>query len=141
MRSWVYLIEVRVHHKDKSIQNISAVYVVALPEEQELQRVDMECYASEYLPQNLALSHGKAYAVGVDWELKNPEEYGIKGFREDLELYVFEEGLDFEEGLFRVYRIILDRVDKGEVYVEPVIDVGAPSKEVMYKSLKRALSA
>ncbi|RMH01360.1 MAG: hypothetical protein D6699_06900 [Aquificota bacterium] len=142
MRSWVYLIGLRGYYEDGKAKESSAVYVVALPPQQELAQVNMECYATEYLPQNIALTVGKAYAVGTDWEIKEPERFKIKGFREDLELYVFEEGLSFEEGLIEVLRIVYEDLANGGklLSVEPVIDVGTPSTQFMLECVKKAIS-
>jgi hypothetical protein len=141
MRSWVYYIELLAHKEGGRTQSLSAVYVVALPEEEELSKVSLECYATEYAPIQLALNHGKAYAVGVDWEPKDLKSYRLKGFREDLELYVFEEGLSFKEGLVEVYRLLLSELGDKTIAVEPLIDVGSPPKELLFECLKKALSA
>lgn len=143
MRSWVYLIGIRAHYQDGRVKEASAVYVVALPSEQELAQVNMECYASEYLPQNIAISAGKAYAVGTDWEIKEPERFKIKGMREDLELYIFQEGLNFEDGLVAVFRILCEELyrEGKPISLEPIVDVGSPSYELMVECLRKALSA
>lgn len=140
MRSWVYYIEILGHYEDGKQERLSAVYVVALPEEEPLLPVDMECYASEYAPANLAISHGKAYAVGLDEPLENLQEHKLTGYREDIELYIFREGLSFEEGLEEVYRILYKRLNKDKLLaIEPVIDVGSPPAELMRECLRRVM--
>lgn len=141
MRSWTYYIEIVAQYMDGREENRSAVYVVALPLEENLNPVDMECYASEYAPFNLAINYGKAYAVGIDFPLESLEDYQLKGYREDLELYVFKEGLSFEEGLEEVYKILYASLEKeGLMGIMPILDVGSPPEEVMIKCLKRAVS-
>ncbi|MEJ7620670.1 MAG: hypothetical protein WKI46_07650 [Aquificaceae bacterium] len=142
MRSWVYYIEISAYYQKGSRERASAVYVVALPEDKPLNPVDMECYASEYAPAKLAIEHGMAYAIGFDEEIKNPQDYDLMGYREDMELYVFKEGLSFKEGLERVYRLLYESIEKEDlVAIEPVVDVGSPPRELMLECLKRAISA
>ncbi|MFN3947875.1 MAG: hypothetical protein ACK4LA_07300 [Aquificaceae bacterium] len=141
MKSWVYYVELLGHYEDGSVEKRSAVYVVALPLEG-LNPVDMECYAKEYAPANLAIDHGKAYAVGVDEEIKDLERYSLIGYREDLELYLFKEGLGFEKGLEEVFKILLEGFDKKRLKgLVPLVDVGSPPESLMVKCLKRILSA
>jgi hypothetical protein len=141
MRSWVYYIEILAHHEGGKQERRSAVYVVALPSNENLSPVDMECYASEYAPFKLALNHGKAYAIGVDEAIEKPENYNLSGYREDLELYVFKEGLSFREGLVEVYKLLYDSLSKeGLIAVEPVVDVGSPPKDLMLECLKEVIS-
>ncbi|MFN3471187.1 MAG: hypothetical protein ACK4ZR_01085 [Aquificaceae bacterium] len=130
------------HYKKGMQEKKSAVYVVALPSDKELSPVDMECYASEYAPFKLALNHGKAYAIGVDEAIEKPENYKLSGYREDLELYIFKEGLSFREGLVEVYKLLYDSLNKEDLLaVEPVVDVGSPPKELMLECLKEVISA
>ncbi len=141
MRSWVYYIELLGYYEKGSKDRVSAVYVVALPEDKPLNPVDMECYASEYAPAKLAIEHGMAYAIGFDEEITNPQDYDLMGYREDMELYVFKEGLSFKEGLERVYRLLYESIEKEDlVAIEPVVDVGSPPRELMLECLKRAIS-
>ncbi len=141
MRSWVYYIELSAYYQKGKRESISAVYVVALPKDKPLSPVDMECYASEYAPARLAIEYGMAYAVGFDEQIENLQKYDLMGYREDLELYVFKEGLSFKEGLERVYRLLYENLKKEElVAVEPVVDVGSPPKELMLECLKSAIS-
>ncbi|MEJ5339651.1 MAG: hypothetical protein ACK42C_02995 [Aquificaceae bacterium] len=142
MRSWVYYIELTGYYREGSRESVSAVYVVALPEDKPLNPVDMECYASEYAPAKLAIEHGMAYAVGFDERIENLQTYDLMGYREDMELYIFREGLSFQEGLERVYRLLYENLKKdGLVGVEPIVDVGSPPRELMVECLKRAISA
>ncbi|ADO44885.1 conserved hypothetical protein [Hydrogenobacter thermophilus TK-6] len=142
MRSWVYYIQLRAYYQDGTFREEGALYVVAIPDEEKLKDVDMECYAKEYLPQQTALSSARAYAVGTDIAIKDISPYQLAGYRKDMDLYVFKEGIGFEEGLSRVFKILLDHLaESGEIkMVEPVIDVGTPSADVMYACLKKALS-
>ncbi len=144
MRSWSYLIQIRAVDKEGREEESSALYIVALPPDEELLKVvEMECYASHYMPRDTALRLGRAYAVGTDIKVENPEDYGFLGYREDMDLYVFKEGLSFEEGLINVYRLLLkDLSERMELeYVYPVVDVGSPEEEVMLNCLKKSLSA
>lgn len=143
MRSWVYYIQLRAHYKGGKIKEEGALYVVAIPSDEKLKSVDIECYAKEYLPQEMALKLAQAYAVGTDISLKDLSHYGLATYREDLDLYVFHEGISFEEGLIEVYKILLDHLEKiGEIeFVEPIVDIGTPSTDLMYNCLNKALSA
>ncbi|MCS6876047.1 MAG: hypothetical protein NZM36_04220 [Aquificaceae bacterium] len=142
MRSWVYYIELIGHYEGGRSERSSAVYVVAIPEDEPLASVDMECFASEYAPLKLAINHGKAYAIGVDEAIDNLENYSLKGYREDLELYVFTEGLSFTEGLKQVYRLLYINLKKeGLISVEPVVDVGSPPTELMMECLREVVSS
>ncbi len=138
MRSWVYYIQLRAFYQDGTSREEGALYVVAVPKDEKLKDVDMECYAKEYLPQEIAIKSAYAYAIGTDIPINDKELH----YREDLDLYVFEEGVSFEEGLTKIYKILLEHLRKfGELkMVEPIVDVGTPSAEVMYSCLKRALS-
>ncbi|MCS7171427.1 MAG: hypothetical protein NZ851_03825 [Aquificaceae bacterium] len=142
MRSWVYYIELLGRYKDGKQEKVSAVYVVAIPEIEPLAPVEMECYASEYAPAKLAINYGRAYALGVDEPIKNPQDYRLVGYREDLELYIFEQGISFEEGLEEAYRLLYNNL-KGDdlVAVMPIVDVGSPPEEIMLDCLKKVLSA
>lgn len=142
MRSWVYYIELLAHYEGGRQERKSAVYVVALPSEEKLSPVEMECYASEYAPFKLTLNYGKAYAVGIDEPIEKPEDYNLAGYRQDLELYIFKEGFSFQEGLMEVYRLLYESLNKeGLVAVEPIVDVGSPPKELMLECLKKVISA
>jgi len=143
MRSWVYYIQLRAFYKDGRVEEEGLLYVVALPDEEKLKSVDMECYATEYLPQDLALRVAQAYAVGTHLEVKDLSLYGLEFYREEQDLYIFREGISFEEGLVNSYRLLLEELKKrGDIEaVEPVVDVGTPSFEVMYKCLNEAVSS
>ncbi|MFN7065818.1 MAG: hypothetical protein ACK4OF_06700 [Aquificaceae bacterium] len=141
MRSWVYYVELLGHYKDGRVERRPAVYVVALPSEG-LNPVDMECYASEYAPFNLAINYGKAYALGVDETIEDPKRYNLVNYRDDLELYIFKEGLGFEEGLQEVLRVLLDSFDKEKLTaLVPLVDVGSPPEEILLNCLERVISA
>ncbi len=144
MRSWSYLIQIRAVGKEGREEEVSALYIVALPPDDELLRVvEMECYASQYLPGDTALRLGRAYAVGTDIEVKKLEDYGFLGYRKDMDLYIFKEGLSFEEGLTNLYKLLLNYLSERMEfkYVYPVVDIGSPEEEVMLRCLKKALSA
>lgn len=144
MRSWSYLIQVRAVDDKGRQEEESALYVVALPPDEDLLRiVEMECYANQYVPRETAIRYGKAYAVGTDAKIESPEDYGLIGYREDMDLYIFREGLSFEEGLVNVYRILTNELSKrfNFQYIYPVVDVGSPEEEVMLKCLKRSIQS
>jgi len=138
MRSWVYYIQLRAYYQDGSIKEEGALYVFAVPLDEKLKEVGMECYAKEYIPQETVIKSAYAYAIGTDIPIEDKDLH----YREDLDLYIFNEGVSFEEGLTKVYKILLEHLKKfGELrMVEPVVDVGTPSANVMYSCLKRALS-
>ncbi|MEN3034275.1 MAG: hypothetical protein ABDH18_04730 [Aquificaceae bacterium] len=138
MKSWVYYLQLLVRDKDLKAQVLSCVYVVALPEDENLSPVELECYASEYLPHELARKKAMAYALGPEEEIKNPSRFRLKGYRDDLELYIFEEGISFEDGLVEAFRLMLDGVENPSV-VEPIMDVGSPPRELLLSCLKRAI--
>ncbi|MGB9874179.1 MAG: hypothetical protein ACPLRS_04330, partial [Hydrogenobacter sp.] len=62
MRSWVYYIQLRAHYQDGTLKEEGALYVVAVPKDEKLKDVNMECYAKEYLPQETAIKSAYAYA-------------------------------------------------------------------------------
>ncbi len=142
MRSWVYYIELLGYYQDGKKEKVSAVYVVALPEDKPLNPVEMECYASEYAPAKLAIEYGMAYAIGFDEKIENLQNYHLMGYREDMELYIFKEGLGFKEGLEKVFKLLYDNLKKQDlVAVEPALDVGSPPKELMTECLKKVALA
>ncbi|ADC89882.1 hypothetical protein Thal_1250 [Thermocrinis albus DSM 14484] len=143
MRSWSYLIQLRGYTERGEAKEASALYVVSVPmDENILKATGMECYATHYLPPSAAVLQGMAYAVGIDRVLQNPEEYRIMGYREDMDLYIFKEGVTFKEGLVEVFRLLLEELSsQGVVEVMPVLDVGSPPEDVMMECLQKALSA
>lgn len=140
MKSWVYYLQLLARKEDSKTQVLSCVYVVALPKDEALSPVELECYASEYLPHELARKKAHAYALGPEEDIKDPSRFRLKGYRQDLELYIFQEGLSFEEGLTEAFRVMLDNA-KGIVSVEPILDVGSPPREVLLSCLKRAIDS
>lgn len=142
MRSWNYLIALEGITKDGKKLEESALYIVAIPAEDILKAVEMECYASNYLPADAVLKYGQAYAIGVDHDIKDLDRYDISHYREDLGLYVFKEGVNFTDGLTNVFRLLLDMMKARESVdmVRPVVDVGSPPEEIMLMCLERSLS-
>jgi hypothetical protein len=59
-----------------------------------------------------------------------------------MDLYIFQEGVGFKEGLTKAYELILNLLkERGKVVkIEPVVDVGAPPMEVMMECLSSALA-
>jgi hypothetical protein len=102
----------------------------------------MECYAVSYIPFQTVLRVAQAYALGTDAQIKDLQSYHLQGYREDMDLYIFQEGVGFKEGLTKVYELILSLLKgRGEVVrVEPVVDVGSPPTEVMMECLRSALA-
>jgi len=143
MRSWSYLIQVRAQFEDGRVEEEGVLYVVSLPSDPTLlKEVEMECYAVSYIPFQTVLKVAQAYALGTDAQIKDLQSYRLQGYREDMDLYIFQEGVGFKEGLTKAYELILSLLKgRGEVVrVEPVVDVGAPPKEVMMECLRSALA-
>jgi hypothetical protein len=143
MRSWSYLIQVRAQFEDGRMEEEGVLYVVSLPSDPALlKEVEMECYAVSYIPFQTVLKVAQAYALGTDAQIKDLQNYRLQGYREDMDLYIFQEGVGFKEGLTKAYELILSLLkERGEVVkVEPVVDVGTPPKEVMMECLRSALA-
>jgi len=143
MRSWSYLIQVRAQFEDGRVEEEGVLYVVSLPSDPTLlKEVEMECYAVSYIPFQTVLKVAQAYALGTDAQIKDLQRYHLQGYREDMDLYIFQEGVGFKEGLTKAYELILSLLKgRGEVVrVEPVVDVGTPPKEVMMECLRSALA-
>jgi len=143
MRSWSYLIQVRAQFEDGRVEEEGVLYVVSLPSDPALlKEVEMECYVVSYIPFQTVLKVAQAYALGTDAQIKDLQSYRLQGYREDMDLYIFQEGVGFKEGLTKAYELILSLLKgRGEVVrVEPVVDVGTPPKEVMMECLKSALA-
>ncbi len=141
MRSWNYFIQIKAIGRDRE-EEASALYIVALPpDENILKNVEMECYAQEYVPGEIAIKYGRAYAIGTDLQISNPEEYGLIGYRGDMDLYIFKENMSFEEGLVNLYKILITDLSKRMQieYIYPIVDVGSPPEEVMLDCLKKAI--
>jgi len=88
---------------------------------------------STALPQEFAIAYGKAYAIGTDIDIKNPADYRLNAYDKESDLYIFNENVNFHEGLEQVFRILLEQSFKGfePSKVEPVIDVGIPPIEIL----------
>jgi len=143
MRSWSYLIQVRAQFEDGRVGEEGVLYVVSLPSDPTLlKEVEMECYAVSYIPLQTVLKVAQAYALGTDAEIQDLQSYRLQGYREDMDLYIFQEGVGFKEGLTKAYELILSLLKgRGEVVrVEPVVDVGSPPAEVMLECLRSALA-
>ncbi len=143
MRSWSYLIQVRTQFEDGRVEEEGVLYVVSLPSDPELLKaVEMECYAVSYIPFQTVLKVAQAYALGTDTQIEDLGSYHLQGYREDMDLYIFREGVGFKEGLIKAYELILRLLKKrGKIIkVEPVIDVGTPPVEVMIECLNSALA-
>ncbi len=142
MRSWTYFIQlVGRNEKGESMQE-GALYIVAVPTDKNLfQAQKLSCFSEHYLPEESAINHGKAFAVGVEFEVKKPEDYGLSFFREEDELYIFREGIPMKEGLKSVYRLLMDRLRElgyGKDF-DTVVDMGNPSEDLMRECLLEAI--
>jgi hypothetical protein len=125
------------------VEEEGVLYVVSLPSDPTLlKEVEMECYAVSYIPFQTVLRVAQAYALGTDAQIQDLQSYHLQGYREDMDLYIFQEGVGFKEGLTKAYELILSLLKRrGEVVkVEPVVDVGTPPKEVMMECLRSALA-
>jgi hypothetical protein len=143
MRSWSYLIQVRAQFEDGRVEEEGVLYVVSLPSDPTLlKEVEMECYAVSYIPFQTVLRVAQAYALGTDAEIQDLQSYHLQGYREDMDLYIFQEGVSFKEGLTKAYELILSLLKKkGKVVkIEPVVDVGTPPMEIMMECLRSALA-
>jgi len=142
MRSWTYFIQLVGRNEKGEAMQEGALYIVAVPTDRNLfQAQKLSCFSEHYLPEESAINHGKAFAVGVEFEVKNPEEYGISFFREEDELYIFKEGINMKEGLKNVYRLLMDRLKEqgyGKDY-DTLFDMGNPSENLMRECLLEAI--
>ncbi|RLJ71199.1 hypothetical protein BCF55_1498 [Hydrogenivirga caldilitoris] len=142
MRSWTYFIQlVGRNDKGEEMQE-GALYIVAVPLDKNLfQAQKLSCFSEHYLPEESAINHGKAFAVGVEFEVKDPDSYGLSFYREDDELYIFKEGISMKEGLKRVYRLLMDRLKEQGYGVDydTIVDMGNPSEELMRECLLEAI--
>ncbi len=142
-KSWSYYIQLRAYDENGNVREDSALYIVGLPITDEiLQAVEMECYAQNYIPQEFAIMYGKAYAIGTDIDIKNLEDYKLKAYDQETDLYIFNENVNFHEGLEQVFRLLLDKSFKGiePSKVEPVIDVGIPPVETLREVFEKVVS-
>ena len=142
MRSWTYLIHlVGVNEKGETKQE-EALYIVAVPTDKNLFKdVKYSCYSTHYLPEESAVNYGQAYALGVDFEIKDLDKYGLNFFNKIEELYIFKEGISMKEGLKNVYKLLMDKL-KEEGYgkdFEVIKDLGAPSLNLMHECLAEAI--
>jgi hypothetical protein len=110
-KSYNHYIEVIAYDDKGNKKHVQALYIVAVPVSDAVEReIDFKCYRPTYMPKNIVEKIGQAYGVAVEFDIKNPEKYDILGYRPDLDLYVFKEGLSFEEGLKKIDEIILDHL-------------------------------
>ncbi len=108
-KSYNHYIELIAYDKKGNTKNISILYIVAVPENDAVEReIDFQCYRPTYMPKNIVEKIGKAYGIAVEFDIKNPEKYSMLGYRPDLDLYVFKEGMSFEEGLEKIKKIVSD---------------------------------
>ncbi len=112
-KSWNQYVEIVAYDKDGNSRRLSALYIVAVPAEQKLEKeIDFKCYRPTYIPKDLVEKIGKAYGVATEFDIENPEKYNIMGYRPDIDLYVFNEGMTFQEGLEKIYEILKDELKK-----------------------------
>ena len=142
MRSWTYFIQLIGRNDKGEVMSEGALYIVAVPTDKNLfQAQKLSCYSEHYLPEESAVNHGKAFAVGVEFEVEKPEDYGISFYREEDELYIFKEGISMKEGLKNVYRLLMNRLKDmgyGKDF-DTIIDMGNPSEDLMRECLLEAI--
>ncbi len=142
MRSWTYFIQLVGRNEKGEEMHEGALYIVAVPTDKNLfQAQKLSCFSEHYLPEESAVNYGKAFAVGVEFEVKNPEDYGLSFFREEDELYVFKEGISMKEGLKSVYKLLMDRLSElgyGKDF-DTIFDMGNPSEDLMRECLLEAI--
>ncbi|MGC8677757.1 MAG: hypothetical protein ACP5UF_06045 [Hydrogenobaculum sp.] len=135
LKSWSYYIQLRAYDESGNIKEDSALYIVGLPIIDDVMKaVEMECYAQNYIPQEFAIAYGKAYAIGTDMDdIKNLSNYKLNAYDKETDLYIFNENVNFHEGLEQVFRILLEQSFKDFelIKVEPVIDVSIPPTETL----------
>jgi len=138
MKSWSYYIQLAGVNEKGEVMKEEALYVVATPNNEELYRdIKYNCFSEHYIPEENAIKHGQAYAVGVDFEIKNMKDYGLEFFSEDDELYIFREGISMKEGLKSVLKILMNRLREqgyGKDF-EVIRDIGSPSEDFMRECL------
>ncbi|GAB6065006.1 hypothetical protein JCM9492_00980 [Aquifex pyrophilus] len=138
MKSWSYYIQLAGVNEKGEVLKEEALYVVATPQNEELFRdIKYNCFSEHYIPEENAIKHGQAYAVGVDFEIKNMKDYGLEFFSEDDELYIFREGISMKEGLKNVLKILMNRLREqgyGKDF-EVIRDIGSPSEDFMRECL------
>ncbi len=142
MRSWTYYVQLAGVNEKGEVKKEGALYIVAVPNRENLFKENRySCFSEHYLPEENALKYGQAYALGVDFEIENPEDYGINFFNEEDEIYIFKEGIDMKEGLKKVFSLLMKKLAR-EGYdrdFEVVKDLGAPSEELMRECLLEAI--
>lgn len=142
MRSWTYFIQLAGRNDEGEVAQEGALYIVAVPTDKNLfQAQRLSCYSEHYLPEESAVKYGKAFALGVEFDIKDLEAYGLSFYREDDELYIFKEGISMKEGLRNVYRLLMDRL-RGMGYgkdFDTIVDMGNPSEDLMRECLLEAI--
>ncbi|NPA52719.1 MAG: hypothetical protein GXO22_07470 [Aquificae bacterium] len=112
-KSWNQYVEIIAYDEEGNKKELSALYIVAVPQQDKLEKdIDFKCYRPTYIPRELVEKIGRAYGVATEFDIKNPEKYDIIGYRPDLDLYVFKEGMTFKEGLERIYKIFKDKLEE-----------------------------
>ncbi|AAC07038.1 putative protein [Aquifex aeolicus VF5] len=142
MKSWSYLVTLAGVNEKGEVKQEEALYIVATPMDENLFKdVKYSCFSEHYIPEENAIKHGQAYALGVDFEIENPEEYGIEFFNEDDELYIFKEGIPMKEGLKNVFKILMKKLEKEGFNkdFETIRDIGTPSEDLMRECLLEAI--
>ncbi|HIP42706.1 MAG TPA: hypothetical protein EYG91_02100 [Aquifex aeolicus] len=138
MKSWSYYIQLAGVNEKGEVKQEEALYIVATPQDEELFRnVKYSCFSEHYIPEENAITYGKAYALGVDFKVKNMEDYGLQFFSEDDELYIFKEGISMKEGLKNVLKILMNKLrEEGfDKDFEVIRDIGSPSEDFMRECL------
>ncbi|NPB07237.1 MAG: hypothetical protein GXO03_06515 [Aquificae bacterium] len=134
MRSRAYFVQLRGLNEKGEAKVEGALYLVAVPPEKaRFKEVPASCYSEHYVPEEDVLRYGRAYAVGLEFEPEEPERYRLKGFNEEDELFIFEEGVSMKEGLKETLRVLMDRLARQgyDKDFETVRDLGAPSEELL----------
>ena len=112
-KSWNQYVEMVAYDEEGNTKSATALYIVAVPNNEKLEKnVEFNCYRPTYMPQELVEKLGKAYGVSTEFDIEDTEKYNIKGYRPDMDIYVFNENLSFKEGLDQVYKLLEDVIKK-----------------------------
>ncbi len=142
MKSWTYFIQLVGRNKEGDSEVEGALYIVAVPTDKNLTMAQkFSCFSESYLPEENAINHGKAFAVGVDFKVENPERYGLAFYREEDELYIFKEDISMKDGLKNVYSLLMEELRKrgyGDDF-DTMVDMGNPSENFLRECLLEAI--